>query len=117
MSRAAPRTDASDRVLTWLIERGYRFVALDLRLHGTVVPFVVTDGPQTVFVVVKLVQRRSSGYALELIDRRRATRLLRAIGAYLAAHPDVPSVRIDVVVVSLAAHGGWRLEHYVNAVP
>jgi Holliday junction resolvase-like predicted endonuclease len=119
MSR--PRTPALsehvDRALAWLVDRGYRFVARSLRLGHQEIDLVVGDGPQTVFVVVKVVRGRGFGGAIELADRRTTQRLVRAVSRYLAENPGVPSVRIDVVAVALAVRGGWRLEHSMNAVP
>lgn len=106
-----------DRALAWLLERGFRFVARNLRLGHLEVDLVLQDGPQTVFVEVKTVRGSGYGSALELVDRRKCQRLIRATSRYLAEHPGVPSVRIDVVTVTLDARGGWRLEQYVNAVP
>ncbi len=118
MSRPLPTSsERVDQVLAWLTERGYRLVARNLRVGRQQIDFVVTDGPQTVFVVVKVERARGFGGAIELADRRTARRLVRAVSRYLAEHPGVPSVRIDVVAVVLDGHGGWRLEHYVNAVP
>ncbi|MEO6324609.1 MAG: YraN family protein [Thermoanaerobaculia bacterium] len=117
MSRAVKRSVGTDRVLAWLLQRGYRLVARRLRVGGTVLELVMVDGQQVVFVHVRILRRRGAGGALELIDRRRARHMVRAVGPYLAAHPAVPSVRIDVVTVTLDGRGGWRLAHYVNAVP
>ena len=118
MSRPLPTSrEHVDRALTWLTERGYRLVARDQRVGRQQIDLVVTDGPQTVFVLVKVVRVRGFGGAIELADRRTARRLVRAVSHYLAANPGVPSVRTDVVAVTLDGAGGWKLEHYMNAVP
>lgn len=117
MSRVTPDADVSDLALAWLVQRGYRFVARGLRLGRQKVDLVVTDGPQTVFVVVKTVRSRGYGGAIELVDRRTARHLIRALGRYLAENPGVPSVRIDVVVGRLHRTDVWSFEHYLNAVP
>ena len=106
-----------DRALAWLTDRGYRLVARNHRVGRQQIDLVVADGPQTVFVRVRVVRVRGFGGAIELADRRTAQRLVRAVSRYLADNPGVPSVRIDVVAVTLDGHGGWRLEHYMNAVP
>lgn len=108
---------AHDHALEWLLRRGYRFVATDARVGPTRIPIVLTDGDVTVFVEVRSRDRVECDAALELVSRRRARLLVRAIGRYLAEHPSVPRMRIDVVTVTTAGDGRWALEHYLNAVP
>lgn len=119
MAQAQTQHDIApfDLVVTLLLERGYGLVARDLRIGRIHVDLVVTDGPQTVFVVVKTLRGRGFGGAIELVTPRRAQGLVRAVSRYLSDHPSVPSVRIDVVAASLGRAGSWKLEHYVNAVP
>jgi Holliday junction resolvase-like predicted endonuclease len=114
MNDLALNTDATTHAREWLLGRGYRLVAQGLRVGRQVVDLVVTDGPQT--VLVEVVAHRERSGAVELLDRRRARLLVRAVGRYLVEHPDVPSVRIDVVTVTTNGDR-WTLEHYVNAVP
>lgn len=97
-----------DRALAWLLERGYRLVATDVRVAKIRVPIVVTDGPVTVFVDVKTIRGSRYAGAVELVDRRRAQLLVRAVSHYLAENPGVPSVRIDVVAVAPSGGGFAR---------
>jgi len=101
--------------LEWLVRRGYSLVVRKLQLGRVPIHVVMKDGPQTVFVEVKTLSRH--GGAVELVTRRRAQQMIRAIGRYLAENPAVPRVRIDVVTVTRSDTGSWELEHYINAVP
>ena len=107
---------AREHALAWLLRRGYRLVATDTRVGPTRIPIILTDGDVTVLVEVRTLERTDTD-AVELVDRRRAQLLVRAIGRYLAEHPSVPRMRIDVVTVTTVGDGRWALEHYLNAVP
>ena len=113
------QTGSSGESITcaWLEERGYRLIERNLRFGHLEIDLVMADGAQVIFVEVKTVRGSGYGSALELVDRRKVQRLIRATGQYLSTHPGVPSVRIDLVSVTLDARGGWKLEHYINAVP
>ncbi len=96
--------------------KGCILLERNLRLGRLEVDLVIRDGVQVAFVEVKTVRSRGFCDPIELVDRRKCQRLVRATGLYLAQHPDVPSVRIDILTVELC-EGGWRVVHDPGALP
>lgn len=94
--------------MAYLVARGLRLEARNLRIGRSEIDLVMRDGPQTVFVEVKTC-RPGDLAPIEGIGRRKILALRRAIGRYLCAHPEVASVRVDVVTV-LRRGVRWEIE-------
>jgi len=98
----------------WLTARGWRILAHRWRTVAGELDLVALD-PEGVLVAVEVKLRASSraGGPVEAVDRRRILRLRAALGQFRAG-AEVPSrdLRIDLVAISRAPDGRWRLAHH-----
>ncbi|HEX2194679.1 MAG TPA: YraN family protein [Candidatus Limnocylindria bacterium] len=108
---------AEARVAEWLAARGWTVLARRWRGGGRArgeVDLVCLDSVGALVAVeVKLRRSRRAGSGEEAVDRRRVARLRAALSAYAAAHPGSsptgPPPRVDLVTLSPAGAGRWRL--------
>jgi putative endonuclease len=113
-----PRHDLGGRaeaaVAAWLERDGW--IVLDHRWRvpqGE--PDLVCLDPQHVLVGIEVRARRTarSGTPLESVDRRHLGRLRAALGRYAAVSRSAHAgLRLDLVTVTPATDGRWRLERY-----
>ena len=98
----------------WLTASGWTVLARRWRTAWGELDLVALD-PNGVLVAVEVKLRRSSrtGEPGEAVDRARLRRLRAALGQYRAAHEVTRGeLRIDLVAVSRASDGRWRLAHH-----
>ncbi len=123
----APRGDAR-RVLgaegeshaaSFLMCRGYRIAARNVRYDGVEIDLIARRGRLVVFVEVKTRRTRRFGAPELAVDRRKQARIIRAAAAWLGQHPgSAHKVRFDVVACSVTRTDGrdrWQVEHIVAA--
>jgi len=79
------------------------------------IDLVAADGAELVVVEVKTRRSLAYGSPAEAVTWRKLARLRRLAAAWLAAHDARPgSVRIDVVAVTVPAHGRPQVDHLVG---
>ncbi len=103
----------------YLEARGYRFVAANWRCRAGELDLVMRDGAELVFVEVKTRTGDWAGHASEAVTSIKASRVLDAAEAFIAAHPEFDDDvwRCDIVAVTLARDGLVRaVDHFVNAI-
>ena len=102
----------------YLTERGYEFLARNVRRREGEIDLVALDGAAVVFVEVKVRRPGWAGRAIEALSEPKQRRLRELAAAYAADHPELPEAqRIDLVAIDLAADGSIAsLEHVENAV-
>lgn len=86
----------------FLADRGLRIVDRNWRCRAGEIDLVALDPVARAVVVVEVKTRRSEAYGgpLAAVDHRKAARLRRLAGLWLAEHPQpLPQVRIDLLAV------------------
>jgi putative endonuclease len=100
------------RAAAYLVRRGYRIVARNVRSGGVEIDLVAARGPLIAFVEVKTRRSRRLGPPELAVDRAKQVRIVRGAAAWLRAHPGrVRRVRFDVVVCERSSRGDWHLRH------
>jgi len=103
----------------FLIERGYRLIAQNVRTpYGEIDLVVAAADDLLVFVEVKT--RRSSEYGLPegSITSKKREHLLAAVEAYLQSHPEfVGDCRLDVIAIRRKPGADLpEIVHFENAI-
>jgi putative endonuclease len=88
-----------DRASGFLIERGYRIVARNVRLPGGEIDVVCMDGPTLVIVEVKRRDSQAFGSALRAVDGRKRATLRRVAADYAQVVAPTAKIRFDVVTL------------------
>jgi putative endonuclease len=100
---------------TWLTARGWSILARRWRSAAGELDLVALD-PERVLVAVEVKLRRGSraGEPAEAIDRRRLLRLRTALGQFRLMRGEAmrTEMRIDLVAISRAPDGRWRMVHH-----
>lgn len=100
----------------FLIRRGYRIIARNLRSSVGELDLVAEDGPTLVFVEVKARRTGQFGGALYAVHERKQRKLIRLAAQFLARHHwSRRSCRFDVVLLQESGPGPARIEHICNA--
>ena len=97
--------------LEYLLEKGYKLVARNLRIGRDEIDLVLQDRQLTVFVEVKARSSSAYGLACEAVDSRKQARMIRAALGFLQAQPEEISIRFDVVEVDLNTGGVRHIEN------
>ena len=102
---------------TYLLERGYSFLAENYAIRGGEIDLVMKRGEVIVFVEVRQRKTAAYGSAAESITARKLQRLRTTALHYLVAtfgRDDLP-VRFDAVLFA-GTQRKFRLEHLENIV-
>jgi putative endonuclease len=98
-----------DAAARYLVERGYRIVARNVRADRVELDLIARRGPLLVFVEVKTRRGTDPGRAAEAVDPRKQRRLRHGAQAWLASHPPQAQGarrhRLDVVTCVLLDAG------------
>ncbi|GAB94604.1 hypothetical protein KILIM_007_00420 [Kineosphaera limosa NBRC 100340] len=99
-----------------LLELGYEILATNWRCREGEVDIIALDGTCLVVVEVKTRTSDRFGSPIEAITPRKAARLRRLAGTWLAQHPHVASrrVRIDIVGVRQPPRGAAEVTHLMG---
>ena len=100
------------RAARWLRLRGYRVLDANVWLAGAEPDLVVRRGRTIAFVEVKSKSGDGFGDPIEMVDAVKVSRIRRAAGLWLAAHPGTGplEIRFDVI-----ADRSGRIEHLRDA--
>ena len=94
---------AEDVALGFLEEEGLRLVARNYRCRGGEIDLIMDDGHCLVFVEVRYRRSARYGSALESVDVRKQSKLIRCASHYLSARRIDKAVRFDVIGIGLEA--------------
>jgi putative endonuclease len=92
-----------ERASAFLVERGYRLIARNVRVPGGEIDAVCMDGATLVIVEVKLRDSRTFGSALRAVDARKRATLRRIAADYAQIVAPSAKIRFDVVTLDGAA--------------
>lgn len=100
-----------ERAAEYLVSRGWRIRARNVRAGGVELDLVVERRRVLAIVEVKSRRSRVAGAPEEAVDSRKRARLVRGAAAWLRENPARGRrVRFDVVVCELSRQG-WRVRH------
>lgn len=100
----------------FLMAKGYRIVARNLRTQLGELDIIAEDSGVLVFIEVKGRATEAFGGALLAVNRRKQAKLVKLAAQYLARHHmSDRSCRFDVVLVHGLPSSGGRIEHLQNA--
>lgn len=117
---AAPRQllgrRAEELAARWLESQGWVILERNWRSSEGELDLVGRDATGTVVAIeVKCRTTGRAGSGLESVGRDRTARLRRALACWLAAEPrPTAAVRIDLVTVSAAGAGRWRMVRHAG---
>lgn len=102
---------AEATVADWLALQGWRILNRRWRSPAGELDLVCLDpGDVLVGVEVKLRRTGRAGTGAESLDRRRIGRLRATLAGYATLHaPPHSGIRVDLVTLSSAGDGRWRL--------
>lgn len=103
---------------SYLVKRGYEVIERNWRCSAGEVDIIAKDDDATVLVEVKtrLALGESGDTMPELaVDRQKQRRYRKLALLYLACHPDVNSVRFDVIALNIVGERCARLRHLIGA--
>ena len=105
--------EGETRAAEYLMRRGYRIVARNVRAGGVEMDLVAQRGALLAFVEVKTRRSRDFGRPEDAVDARKRRRLIRGAAAWLHENRQRSRrVRFDVIVCEYdAAHRSWQLRH------
>jgi len=104
------------RAARFLLARGWRILARNVRAGGVEIDLVATRAGVVAFVEVKTRRSARAGAPDEAVDRRKRARLVRGATAWLrATRQRARHVRFDVVSVVPDGRGGWHVQHRPGA--
>lgn len=107
-SRSAAVGASGERIAALLLEQaGCRIIARNWHCRGGELDLVALDGDTLVCVEVRVRTRAGHGTAAESVIGTKTKRILHAVAAFIAAHPEHGDrlVRIDVVAITLDRAG------------
>ena len=76
--------------------RGYRLLDANARAGGYELDLVLRRGRRLLVVEVKEKGGDGFGHPLEMIDTEKARRVSHAAGAWLAAHPELAGLEVEL---------------------
>lgn len=112
-SRRARGDEAEEAACDYLVARGFRVLARNVRLGALEIDVVAADGDVLAFVEVRSRQRGGRVGPFESVTATKRSRIVRAAEAYLRAHPEHAQerrVRFDVVAVHRGTRGELEVE-------
>ncbi len=99
-------------VARWLVARGWTVLERRWRCPIGELDLVARDpAGGLVGVEVKLRSTGRAGTGAESVDPRRMARLRAALATYGRAAPPATGLRLDLVTVTPAGDGRWRIRH------
>ena len=113
--RRALGSEGEGRAARYLVARGYRIAARNVRAGGVELDLVATRGRLVAFVEVKTRRSAHFGSPEEAVDAAKRTRLVRGAAAWLREHGHGSRrVRFDVIALHKTGDD-WQLRHLEGA--
>ncbi len=100
--------------LDFLIEKGYKILEVNYKLHPLEVDIIAMDREFIVFVEVKTRQTDEYGHPVEFITGKKEQNLIRVADYYLQYKMPNREGRFDVITLYVK-DGAFVLEHFVDA--
>lgn len=100
--------------LDFVIEKGYKVLDINYRLHPFEVDIIATDNGMIVFIEVKTRQTDEYGHPIEFITGKKEQNLIKVADYYLQYKRPGHEGRFDVITL-YKKEGAFILEHFVNA--
>jgi len=95
-----------------LADQGWHVLARNWRCAEGELDIVAIDDGALVAVEVKTRRTSTFGSPQEAVTRSKLHRIRRLVAAWLASQPNsYPSVRVDVMAVTVARAGAAKIEH------
>ncbi|MBI3626980.1 YraN family protein [Candidatus Uhrbacteria bacterium] len=101
-----------DLALRFLLSKGFRLVDRNWHCRYGEIDLIMTDGPELVFVEVKLRSGSGFGHPEEAVNYFKLKKFRLAVSSYLSQHRCF-NYRIDVVTVVLVGRKA-RVSHLIN---
>lgn len=103
--------------LKFLLRKGDRLVARNVRTRFGEIDLVTRRGSLTVFVEIKTRSSTAFGYPETGVNAAKQNKIIASAQAYLASHPDLDGDwQIDVVSVLRSPGSPPQVIHFENAV-
>jgi putative endonuclease len=99
----------------FLISRGYRILARNLKTRYGEIDVLAADGQTAVIVEVKTKTNTLYGAPVEMVNRQKQ-RKLQTLAMDLANQHHLVDYRIDVVAIDLSQANQPAIEHYIAAI-
>jgi putative endonuclease len=101
---------------SYLLRKGYRIVAKNLRSSLGELDLVAEDGQVLVFVEVKARRTEDFGGAIHAVHQRKQEKLIQLASLFLARHHLTNRIcRFDVVLLQGTGTTTQQIEHIQNA--
>lgn len=119
-SRIALGAAGENRAAHYLMRRGYRIVARNVRADRVEIDIIARRGRVLAFVEVKTRRTRAYGFPEDAVDARKRARLVRGAAAWLHLNRGQrrpgQSIRFDVIVCECGANQAeWQIRHLKSA--
>jgi putative endonuclease len=119
-SRIALGAAGETRAAQYLMRRGYRIVARNVRADRVEIDIIARRGRVLAFVEVKTRRTRAYGYPEDAVDARKRARLVRGAAAWLhenrGQRRSGQTVRFDVVACECTSNQElWQIRHLKGA--
>jgi putative endonuclease len=100
--------------VNFVIEKGYRILEINYRLHPLEVDIIAMDGERVVFIEVKTRQTDEYGHPIEFITGKKEQNLIKVADYYLQYKTPGKEGRFDVITL-FKQEGNFILEHFIDA--
>lgn len=112
--------EGEEMATAYLEDVGFEIVARNWRCRLGEVDVIARGDNRSEVILVEVKTRVVMGHEAETIPelsvgRRKQTRYKNLALLYLSVHPDLTSVRFDVIAVNLTGHFTGKLRHLVGA--
>jgi putative endonuclease len=107
-------SDGEKAAVEFVMNKGYKVLAVNYRLHPYEVDIIAEDGDFIVFIEVKSRQTDEYGHPVEFITGKKEKNLLHVADYYLQYKKPGREGRFDVITI-LNTNGAFILEHFINA--
>ncbi len=118
--RIALGAAGESRAAQYLMRRGYRIVARNVRVDRVEIDIIASRGGLLAFVEVKTRRTRAYGHPEDAVDARKRARLVRGAAAWLHSQRGhrrrYQRVRFDVIACECNGDGtDWLVRHLKGA--
>ncbi len=101
-SRFRRGNSAEQLACNFLNRQGYSLVTRNYRTRQGEIDLIVENEMMLLIVEVRYRSNPNYGQAAESVDARKQARIIRCAEHYLAQHPPIKQVRLDVITITPA---------------